>query len=174
MGARKRIAQKARRTGNTVKNIRGMPAHSQRAYLPYSVEQLFDLVADVERYPEFLPWMPSCRIVERGPDSVSVEMLLELGPLQQRFHSRAVLERPKRIDISSSDSPFESFTQTWQFIPDGGHAVVEYLCDFTLRSHFLEAIVSPLMDEAIRATVEAFEQRARQVYGNAAAVRASH
>ena len=144
-----------------------MPAHLQRAYLPYSVEQLFDLVADVERYPEFLPWMRSCRIVDRAPDAVSVEMLLALGPLQQHFHSRAVLERPRRIDISSCDPPFESFNQSWQFIPDGRHTVIEYRCEFTLRSHFLEAAVSPLMDEAVRVTVEAFEQRARSIYGEA-------
>ena len=145
---------------------RYMPAHLECRHSPYSIEQLFDLVADVEKYSEFLPWIHSCRIVERWPDKVSVDMALGLGPLKQNFHSRAVLERPHRIEISSDDPPFEWFRQRWQFAADAAGAVIEYSYDFRLHSQLLEHISSTLLDEGVRATIDAFEQRARHVYGD--------
>ena len=143
-----------------------MSGQIERRYLDYSTDQLFELVADVEKYPEFMPWILSCRIVTRQEDVVWVDMVLGIGALQQRFGSWAVLDRPHSIDITSNDGPFDSFHQRWQFSSDEqGLAVVAYSYDFILRSHVLELISAAVLDQAVRTAVDAFEQRARKVYG---------
>jgi coenzyme Q-binding protein COQ10 len=143
-----------------------MSGHIERRYLDYSTEQFFELVADVEKYPEFMPWILSCRIVTRQGDVVWVDMVLGIGALQQRFGSRAVLHRPHSIDITSNDAPFDSFHQRWQFSADEqGRTVVAYSYDFSLRSHILELISAAVLEQAVRTTVDAFERRARQIYG---------
>lgn len=143
-----------------------MSAHIERHYSLYTPEQLFDLVADVEQYPQFLPWIRSSRILRREQDAVWVEMALGIGPLQQHFNSQALLHRPHTIEVTSNDAPFEWHRQQWQFATDHeGRTVVGYSCDFSLRSQVLELISCALLDEAARATVAAFERRARQVYG---------
>lgn len=143
-----------------------MSGHIERCYLGYSTEQFFDLVADVEKYPEFMPWILSCRIVMRQGDMVWVDMVLGIGELQQRFGSRAVLCRPYSIDITSNDGPFDSFHQRWEFSADEqGHTVVAYSYDFSLHSHVLALISTALLDQAVRTAVDAFERRACQVYG---------
>lgn len=143
-----------------------MSGHIERRYSGYSTEQFFELVADVEKYPEFMPWILSCRIVMRQGDVVWVDMVLGIGALQQRFGSRAVLHRPHSIEITSNDAPFDLFDQRWQFSADEqGRTVVAYSYDFSLRSHVLELISAALLDEAVRTTVDAFERRACHVYG---------
>jgi coenzyme Q-binding protein COQ10 len=143
-----------------------MSGHIERRYLGYSIEQLFELVADIEKYPEFMPWILACRVVTREGDVVWAEMVLGIGVLQQRFGSRAVLQRPHSIEITSDDGPFDYFYQRWQFYTDEqGRTVVAYSYDFTLRSPILELISAVVLDQAVRTTVDAFGQRACQVYG---------
>ncbi|HEY5293649.1 MAG TPA: type II toxin-antitoxin system RatA family toxin [Burkholderiales bacterium] len=148
-----------------------MSAHIERHYSLYTTGQLFDLVADVEKYPQFLPWILSSRILRREQNAVWVEMILGIGPLQQHFNSQAVLHRPHTIEITSSDAPFHWFRQQWQFTTDHeGRTVVGYSYDFSLRSQILDLIPPAVLDQAVRATLDAFEQRARQVYGAQAAL----
>lgn len=144
-----------------------MLVHIERHYPLYTTDQLFELVADVEKYPEFLPWILSSRILRREPNVVWVDMTLGMGPLQQRFISQGVLYRPHAIDITSSDGPFQWFRQRWDFVagPDG-HTVVGYSYDITLRSLVMDLISHIALDEAMRATIDAFEQRARVLYGS--------
>jgi coenzyme Q-binding protein COQ10 len=143
-----------------------MLGHIERCYFDYSTEQFFELVADVEKYPEFMPWILSCHIVMRQGDMVWVDMVAGIGGLQQGFSSRAVLCPPHSIDITSNDGPFDSFHQRWQFGADEqGRTVVAYSYDFSLRSHILALISAALLDQAVRTAVDAFERRARQVYG---------
>lgn len=143
-----------------------MSGHLERRYLDYSTEQLFDLVADVEKYPEFIPWILSCRIVTRQENLVGVEMVVGIGALQARVDSQGVLQRPHSIDITSNDAPFDSFHQRWQFSADEeGRTVVACSYDFSLSSDVLDLISAPVLDQAMRTTVDAFERRARLVYG---------
>lgn len=144
-----------------------MLGHIERRYPLYTADQLFELVADVEKYPEFLPWILSSRIRWREPNAVWVDMALGIGPLQQRFTSQGVLYPPHAIDITSSDGPFQWFRQRWDFVagPDG-HTVVGYSYDFTLRSLVMDLISHIAFDGAMRATIDAFEQRARILYGS--------
>jgi ribosome-associated toxin RatA of RatAB toxin-antitoxin module len=85
--------------------------------LPFSCEQVFDLAADVERYPEFLPGWISARILQRESNRLYVEQVLGIGPVRLRFDSRTVLYRPERIEVTSSQPPFRYYSLTWLFVP---------------------------------------------------------
>lgn len=142
-----------------------MAGHRERHHLPYTPQQLFDLVADVERYPDFLPWIAATRVVRREGNTVSVEMTVGTTVLRRRFLSKAVLDPPKRIDIRSQDSLFERYDQSWTFQPaENGGAIVEFHIDFEFRSRLIQLLMGAFVEEAARTLVSAFRRRARQVY----------
>ncbi|HTZ77752.1 MAG TPA: type II toxin-antitoxin system RatA family toxin [Stellaceae bacterium] len=143
-----------------------MPTHAEQRRLPYSAKQLFDLVADVERYPEFLPWCVGARIRERTEKLLVADLLIGFRMVRERFTSRVVLSPPDRIDVAYSEGPFRYLTNHWVFIPqpDGG-CLIDFFVDFEFRSRFLQKIIEVLFNEAVKRMVSAFETRARQLYG---------
>lgn len=143
-----------------------MTAYSQRQHLPYSAPQLFDLVADVERYPQFLPGVLESSIRRRHDHTILVEMIIAVGPLRKRFSSVGMLQRPHRIDITSDDALFERFAQSWTFAPAAtGGTDVGYHVDFQFRSRLLQALMGASFADRTAATMIAFERRAHQLYG---------
>ncbi|HEV2548879.1 MAG TPA: type II toxin-antitoxin system RatA family toxin [Stellaceae bacterium] len=143
-----------------------MPTHAEQRRLPYSAEQLFDLVADVERYPEFLPWCLAARIRERKENTITADLLIGFKMVRERFTSRVVLDRAHRIDVSYAEGPFRYLNNHWTFLPqDDGSAIIDFYVDFEFRSRMLQRIIGMLFNEAVRRMVGAFEARARQLYG---------
>lgn len=143
-----------------------MTTYSQHRCLPYSVPQLFDLVADVESYPRFLPGVLDASIRRRHDHAIVVDMTIGLGPLRKRFSSIGVLQRPHRIEITSDDGMFERFAQTWTFAPAAaGGTDVGYHVDFQFRSRVLQAVMGASFADRTVATMTAFERRAHQLYG---------
>ena len=145
---------------------KSVPGRCERRHLPYTPQQLFDLVADVERYPDFLPWMVAAHIRRREGDTMWVDMVIGTTLLRRELHSRAELERPTRITISSHDALFDRYEQSWRFKPaeDGG-TIVEHCVDFEFHSSVLQAMMGPLLEEVATTMVGAFKRRARQAYG---------
>jgi len=143
-----------------------MPTHAERRPLPYRPDQLFQLVADVERYPEFLPWCLAARVRERGANLVVADLLIGYKMVRERFTSRVVLSPPGRIDVSYTEGPFRYLNNHWLFEPqaDGG-CVLDFYVDFEFRSRMLQKIIELLFNEAVRRMVAAFEARARKLYG---------
>jgi coenzyme Q-binding protein COQ10 len=143
-----------------------MPTHAERRLLPHSQEQLFDLVADVERYPEFLPWCLGARLRERTATTITADLLIGFRMVRERFTSRVVLDRPRRIDVSYTEGPFRYLNNHWSFTaqPDGG-CVIDFYVDFEFRSRMLQKLIGLLFNEAVKRMVSAFEARARQLYG---------
>jgi coenzyme Q-binding protein COQ10 len=143
-----------------------MATHAEQRRLPYSAEQLFDLVADVERYPEFLPWCVGARIRERKEKTIVADLIIGYRMFRERFTSRVVLDQPKRIDVAYSEGPFKYLNNHWIFVPqpDGG-CVIDFYVDFEFRSRMLQKVIEVLFNEAVRRMVSAFEGRARQLYG---------
>jgi coenzyme Q-binding protein COQ10 len=143
-----------------------MSTHAERRRLPYTPEQLFDLVAEVERYPEFLPWCVGARVRERTPGLVVADLLIGYRMVRERFTSRVILDRPRRIDVSYSEGPFRYLNNHWLFLPepDGG-CTLDFFVDFEFRSRMLQKIIEVLFNEAVRRMVGAFETRARNLYG---------
>jgi coenzyme Q-binding protein COQ10 len=146
-----------------------MPTHAEKKLLPYSREQLFDLVADIERYPEFLPWCVGARVRERNGDEILGDLLIGYKMVRERFTSRVVLHRPDSIDVSYSEGPFKYLTNHWLFVPqpDGG-CVIDFYVDFEFRSKMLQKIMGMFFNEAVRRMVSAFEARAHQLYSEPA------
>ncbi len=144
-----------------------MPTHAERRRLPYSPERLFDLVADIERYPEFLPWCVGARVRERKGNTIVGDLLIGYRMVRERFTSKIVLDRPRHIDVSYSEGPFRYLTNHWEFVPekDGG-CTIDFYVDFEFRSRVLQKIIEVLFNEAVKRMVGAFEARARKLYGD--------
>jgi coenzyme Q-binding protein COQ10 len=144
-----------------------MTVFTQRQHLNFSAAELFDLVADVERYPEFMPWVTASHISHRKDNAVFVDMTIAAGPLHRQFSTVGVLQRPQRIDITSADPVFERFEQHWLFEPaQEGGTDVDYQVDVALKSRMLQAALGALFADQAAETMTAFKRRAHQLYGN--------
>jgi coenzyme Q-binding protein COQ10 len=143
-----------------------MPTHAEKRLLPYTQEQLFDLVADVERYPEFLPWCLAARIRKREGETITADLLIGFKMVRERFTSKVVLKRPDIIDVSYAEGPFKYLNNHWRFLtmPDG-RTCIDFYVDFEFRSALLQKLIGLLFNEAVRRMVAAFETRARDLYG---------
>jgi len=127
--------------------------------------QIFDLVADIERYPEFLPWWISATITKREVDTWFVEQVLGRGPVRVRFASRAVLMRPEFIDITSSDLPFRQFTLRIRVVPNASAGCsLSISARVELRSLILQQLMQRVLATSIDDIIGAFEGRAHSVY----------
>lgn len=134
--------------------------------LAYTPEQLFDLVADVERYPDFLPWWTSARIGKREEAAYCTDQVVRFWIVRRRFRSRTVLERPNRIEVASTDRLFRRFTIRWAFEPAPGSSCrVRLSVDLALRSRHLQTLADIAFGDAAGQMISAFEDRARRVYG---------
>ena len=144
-----------------------MPTHAEKRFLPYTPEQMFDMVAEVERYPEFLPWCMAARVRESESegDVVVADLVIGYKFFRERFTSRVELERPRRIDVFYSEGPFKYLNNHWIFEPGEGGCVVDFYVDFEFRSRFLQRAIGIFFNEAVRRMVDSFEKRARQLYG---------
>jgi coenzyme Q-binding protein COQ10 len=143
-----------------------MTTCTERQRLKYTASLLFDLIVDVERYPEFMPWVVDSRVRRRDDHAMNVEMTVAAGPLRKRFSTMAVLDRPHRIDIISRDPMFERFEQHWILQPTAeGDTNIEYQVDFKFRSRVLQMLMTAAFASQAAATMSAFKRRAHRLYG---------
>jgi coenzyme Q-binding protein COQ10 len=143
-----------------------LPSHAERRTLPYRADQLFDLVADIEGYPAFLPWCVGARIRERRGNEIHADLVIGFKLHRERFTSRVILHRPDRIDVTYSEGPFRHLENRWLFEPTpGGGCIVDFHVAFELRSKLLGSMLDLVFGEAVRRMVGAFEARARKLYG---------
>lgn len=147
-----------------------MRRHHERKFLPYSPDQVFDLVADVERYPEFLPWCESLKVLSRdtrGDRALLVaEMAVGFNVYRERFKTEVMLDRAARhISIRYLKGPFKRLENEWHFEADGEGTLVEFEIAYELKSLPLQMVVSFFFEEALRRLVAAFDTRAAALYG---------
>lgn len=142
-----------------------MPTHTVSRLLPWTCSQLFDLAADVEHYPDFIPGWREVRILERSGDRLKVEQCLGLGPVQHCFTSEALLERPRRVVVSSRHGPFRTLQIEWRFNPDAVGCRVELSIELEMTSVILETATETLFIMTADDTIARFEVRARKLYG---------
>jgi coenzyme Q-binding protein COQ10 len=148
-----------------------MPTHSERRVLPYTPEQLFDLVLDVERYPEFLPWALSSRIRKRGDGFIIADVAIGFKMVRETYTSKASYERPGKIEIAYIQGPFKHLHSLWLFNAQAdGKTELNFKIDFDFRSPLLNALIGKLFHEAVRRMVAAFETRATKLYGRSSAM----
>jgi coenzyme Q-binding protein COQ10 len=142
-----------------------MPRHAERKFIPYSPEQLFDLVADVGKYPQFLPWCVGARVRKQTETELVADLTIGFGPFRESFTSRVALERPQRLRVSYENGPFRYLNNQWDFTPKDGGTEVGFFVDFEFRNRILQAAIGVVFHEAVRRMVNAFLKRARDVYG---------
>lgn len=144
-----------------------MPGISEVRRLPWSAEQMFDLVADVGRYAEFLPWVVATRVRSDSETEMIADMMVGFNALREKFTSKVIKERPDRIEVVYIDGPMRDLDNVWQFRPlEGGGCEVEFCVDFTFRNAVFEALAGQYFDRAFRKMVNAFEERAQKLYGS--------
>jgi coenzyme Q-binding protein COQ10 len=142
-----------------------MPRHSETRNLPYTPEQLFDLVADVRRYGEFLPWVAGVRVRSDSPELMVADLVVGFKSLKETFASRVTKRRPHEIQVDYLDGPLKYLHNSWRFRPDGkGGADIDFSVDFAFKSRIFEAIAGQVFDRALRKMIGAFEARAHQLY----------
>ena len=144
-----------------------MPRHSETRHLPFTPEQLFDLVADVARYHEFLPWVVAVRVRSSSERETIADLVVGFNAFKERFTSRVVKERPTRICVDYVEGPLKYLHNEWRFdrAADGG-TDVHFSVDFAFRSRLFEALAGTMFDRALRRMTGAFEQRAAALYGS--------
>ena len=143
-----------------------MPRHSETRHLPYTPDQLFDLVADVARYDEFLPWVVAVRIRSSSEEETVADLVVGFNAFKERFTSRVVKERPGRVCVDYIEGPLKYLHNEWRFEPaDDGGTNVHFSVDFAFKSRIFESLAGQMFDRALRRMIGAFETRAAALYG---------
>jgi coenzyme Q-binding protein COQ10 len=143
-----------------------MPTHAEKRKLPYTPEQLFDLVIDVESYPQFLPWCLGCRVRKREEGLVVADMIIGFKVFRESFTSRVSHQHPHRIDVKYTDGPFKYLNNHWIFNRlEDGSTEIDFFVDFEFRSRILQAAIGAVFSEAVRRMIAAFEARAHALHG---------
>ena len=143
-----------------------MPRHSETRYLRYTPEQMFDLVADVASYDEFLPWVVAVRVRSSSQTETVADLVVGFNAFKERFTSRVVKERPTRICVDYVEGPLKYLHNEWTFDrADDGGTDVHFAVDFAFKSRLFESLAGAMFDRALRRMTNAFEQRAATLYG---------
>lgn len=144
-----------------------MPGIREVRRLPYSAEQMFDLVADVGRYPEFLPWIMATRVRSDSGTEMLADMLIGFSAIREKFTSRVEKRRPEEIRVHYVDGPLRDLDNIWQFRAVGERECeIDFSVEFTFRNALFEKLAGQYLDRAFRKMVAAFETRAAELYGN--------
>jgi coenzyme Q-binding protein COQ10 len=142
-----------------------MPTHAEKKVLRYSEEQLFNMVADVARYPEFLPWCVGARVLSRDEQLLVADLTIGFRMFRETFRSRVGLNKPGHIHVTYENGPFRYLNNHWRFTPVAGGTEVDFFVDFEFRSRILQVAIGVVFNEAVRLMVRAFERRAMHLYG---------
>jgi len=143
-----------------------MPKHSETRHLPYAPEQMFDLVADVARYPEFLPWVSAMRVRSDTPTETVADMIVGFKGLRETFTSRVTKDRPGSIDVEYLDGPLKYLRNNWRFRPEEQGCAVDFTVDFAFKNRVFEMLAGQVFGTALRRMIGAFEDRAAKLYGS--------
>ena len=143
-----------------------MPRHSETRHLPYTPEQLFDLVADVQNYDKFLPWVVAVRVRSSTERETVADLVVGFNAFKERFTSKVAKERPTRILVDYIEGPLKYLHNEWRFdrAPDNGTNLL-FSVDFAFKSRLFETLAGSMFDRALRRMTAAFEQRAAALYG---------
>jgi coenzyme Q-binding protein COQ10 len=146
-----------------------MPTHAEKRIMPYTAQQMYDLIADVDVYPEFLPWCSAVRVnkrtVKQGAEVIEADMVISFKVFRERFGSRVTLTPDtQKIDVEYLDGPFKYLNNHWQFVDCDGGCEVDFFVDFEFKSKILQTIIGVVFGEAMKKIVGAFEDRAKSLY----------
>jgi coenzyme Q-binding protein COQ10 len=140
--------------------------HSESRHVPYSADLMFSIVADVERYPEFLPWVNALRVLSRKKEGekeiLLAEMVVGFRAFRERYTSRVVLDANARtIDVVQSEGPFRTLENHWRFTPVPLGTKIDFSVSFEFKNKLLNAVASAAFGQALKRMSHAFEERAK-------------
>lgn len=148
-----------------------MPHHSETRFLPYTPQEMYDLVADVANYPKFLPWNAAARIRSRkdmgdGSELMEADLIISFKVFREKFGSRVILWKDaQKIDTEYLDGPFRHMRSNWHFREAEGGCEIDFMVDFEFKNAILQGIIGVVFNEAMHRIVRAFERRAVELYG---------
>jgi coenzyme Q-binding protein COQ10 len=147
-----------------------MPSHSETRILPYSAEEMFAIVADIERYPEFVPGCVALRILDREKvgvvEKLAAEMRVSVQALREKYTSLVALDPNARtIEAHHIEGPFHHLDTIWRFVPRAEGCEVHFAVDFAFKNPVLSAFAGLVFEKITRKMTDAFVARARAVYG---------
>jgi len=147
-----------------------MPSHSEIRILPYTAQQMYDLVADVTKYPQFLPWCAAARVNKvipgEGQTVVEADLVISFKVFREKFGSHVVLSSDAmKIETRYIDGPFRFMESEWVFADVESGCEVGFKVDFEFKNAILQSVIGLVFNEAMQRIVRAFEDRARQLYG---------
>ncbi|ODT86220.1 MAG: ubiquinone-binding protein [Sphingobium sp. SCN 64-10] len=146
-----------------------MPKHNETRRLPYSPEQMYALVADVASYPQFLPWVSAIRVRSNSETEMLADMVVGFKSLRETFTSRVVKHAPESVHVDYIDGPLKHLSNDWRFRPDGdGGVLIDFEVDFSFKNRVFEMIAGQMFDRALRKMINAFEERAAELYASSA------
>lgn len=142
-----------------------MPTHAETKNLPYTPEQMFDLVLDIEKYPEFLPWCIECDIQRKDDKMIVANLVIGYKYFREWFGSKITFDRPNSIRVEYVNGPLRYLNNTWKFTPDKKDGcVVDFYVDFEFKNPFFQKLMGVFFNEIVKRMVGAFEARAKQLY----------
>ncbi len=142
-----------------------MPTHQEKKILPYTKEQLFDLIVDIDAYPKFLPWCVGARITKKEEQVIWADLMIGYKMLREKFSSKVVLEYPDMITVEYQTGPMKYLRNYWRLreMP-GGHTEIDFFVDFEFKSKLFHSLSVLFLNEIIKHMVSAFEERAEELY----------
>ena len=143
-----------------------MPTHAEHKVVPYTVGQMFDLVADVGKYHDFLPWCAASTVRTRTESELVADLTIGFGPFRESFTSRVALDHPHKVQVKYENGPFRYLNNQWTFTEQPNGCRVDFFVDFEFRSRLLQSAIGVVFNQAVQRMVNAFLKRAREVYGH--------
>jgi coenzyme Q-binding protein COQ10 len=156
------ILPRCRRQGQ-----KSLPKHKEVRALPWSAEQMYDLVTDVARYPEFLPWVAAIRVRQNSDTEMLADMIVGFKAIKETFTSRVVKSRATEVHVDYVDGPLRYLRNDWSFKQDAatGGCQIEFAVDFEFKNRLFETLAGQYFDKALRKMTDAFVERAGALYG---------
>lgn len=144
-----------------------MPTHAEKRTLPYSADQLFALVVDVDKYPEFLPWCIASRVTKNESNILEADLIIGYKMIREKFSSRVTMTPNAHVHVEYLDGPMKYLSNHWHFIPepDGG-CTIDFYVDFEFKNPVLHNFISVFFNKAVSKMVQAFEDRAKDLYSD--------
>ena len=142
-----------------------MTTHAEKRHIPFTPEQMFNLVADVAKYPEFLPWCLAARVRSTSKTELNADLIIGFQMFRESFSSRVDLDVEQlKIHARYTDGPFKYLENNWCFIRTNDGCLIDFYVDFEFSNRLLQSVIESLFTEAVKKMVAAFEARAHSLY----------
>ena len=142
-----------------------MTIHAEKRVVSHTPEQLYALVLDVQKYPQFLPWCLAARVKSQTESELTADLIIGFNMFRETFTSYVEFDTDKlEIDVRYAEGPFKHLTNNWKFLPHEDGCEIDFYVDFEFNSRLLQSVIEALFTEAVRRMVRAFETRADKLY----------